>query len=112
MPDTVRVIHARSVAALFGLAAALAGAMPAQAQDKWPSKSITVIVPFAAGGNADVLGRIFADKLSQRLGQSVVIENRAGAGGNTGVAATAKAAPDGYTIGVGTASALAINPHL
>jgi tripartite-type tricarboxylate transporter receptor subunit TctC len=99
-----------------GLASALAlsltFASPVLAQDKWPSKPVNVIVPFAAGGNADVLGRIFAEKLSQRLGQQFVIENRVGAGGNTGVAAMTKSTPDGYTIGVGTASALAINPHL
>ncbi len=81
-----------------------------QAQDVWPTKPVTVIVPFGAGGNADVLARIFSDRLSQRLGQQFVIENRAGAGGSTGIAATARSAPDGYTIGIGTGSGLATNP--
>ncbi len=84
----------------------------ADAQGNWPSKPVIVMVPFAAGGNADVLGRIFAEKLGNRLGQQFVIENRVGAGGNTGIAAMVKAPPDGYTIGVGTASGLAINMHL
>jgi tripartite-type tricarboxylate transporter receptor subunit TctC len=87
-------------------------ATAAHAQDKWPAKPVIVMVPFAAGGNADVLGRIFAEKLSTRLGQQFVIENRVGAGGNTGIAAMVKSPPDGYTIGVGTASGLAINMHL
>ncbi len=82
----------------------------AVAQDKWPSRAVTVIVPFAAGGNADVLARIFAEQLSTRLGQQFVIENKAGAGGTVGVAATVKAAPDGYTLGVATASGYATNP--
>jgi tripartite-type tricarboxylate transporter receptor subunit TctC len=99
----------------FGLAmavwaAAMGGVTWAAAQDKWPSKPVTVIVPFGAGGNTDVLARIYAERLSQRLGQQFVIENRAGAGGTTGIAAMVKATPDGYTIGVGTGSGLATNP--
>jgi tripartite-type tricarboxylate transporter receptor subunit TctC len=83
---------------------------PAGAQDKWPSKPVTVIVPFGAGGNTDVLARIYAERLSQRLGQQFVIENRAGAGGTTGLVAMTKAPPDGYTIAVGTGSGIATNP--
>lgn len=85
---------------------------PAAAQDKWPSKPVTLIVPFAAGGNTDVMARIFAEHLGKRLGQQFVVENRAGAGGVTGLAAALKAAPDGYTIAVGTSGGLAINPVL
>ena len=59
------------------------------AQDAWPTKSVVVMVPFAAGGNTDVLARIFAERLSARLRQQFVIENRAGAGGTTGVASSA-----------------------
>ena len=84
----------------------------AHAQDKWPSKPVNVIVPFAAGGNTDVMARIFAEHLSKRLGQSFIVENKAGAGGVTGLNAAAKAAPDGYTIAVGTSGGLAINPVL
>ena len=69
-----------------------------------------MIVPFAAGGSTDVIGRLIAEGLRQVLGQSVVVENKGGAGGSLGTAAIAKAAPDGTTIGMGTASTLAINP--
>jgi len=79
------------------------------AQDAWPTKPVSVLVPFAAGGNTDVLARIFAERLSARLGQQFVIENRAGAGGTTGVVAMTKAAADGYTLGVATTAGLASN---
>ena len=101
---------ARRLALTLAASAVLAG--PALAQDKWPSKVVTVIVPFAAGGNTDVLARIFSDRLSARLGQQFVVENRAGAGGSTGLSAIARATPDGYTIGVGTSGGLEINPVL
>ena len=69
-----------------------------------------MIVPFAPGGSTDVIGRVVAEGLRQVLGQAVVVENRGGAGGSIGTAAIATALPDGYTIGMGTASTLAINP--
>ncbi|RLP26046.1 tripartite tricarboxylate transporter substrate binding protein [Mesorhizobium sp. YM1C-6-2] len=98
----------RVAAALaFGLLALTA---PAIAQDAYPSRPITLIVPFAPGGSTDAIGRIVAEGLRQALGQTVVVENRAGAGGSMGTAAIAQAEPDGYTIGIGTASTLAINP--
>jgi len=85
----------------------------AQAQgDSYPSKPITYVVPFAAGGTTDLLGRLIGQRLSQTLGQSVVVENRAGAGGNIGSDYVAKAAPDGYTILGGTISSHAINVSL
>jgi tripartite-type tricarboxylate transporter receptor subunit TctC len=96
-----------AAAAVFGL---LAG--PARAQEKWPTKPVTIIVPFAAGGNTDVMARIFSEHLSKRLSLQFVVENRAGAGGITGLNATAKAAPDGYTIAVATSGGIAINPVL
>src|ERR1700740_443562 len=80
--------------ALFALAVNTASAL-AQA---WPSRPILAIIPFSAGNANDVVGRIILDQLSQQLGQPIVVENRAGAGGTTGVAFAAKAAPDGYTI--------------
>src|SRR5262245_665145 len=97
---------------LFVVAAAIAATTftPACAQDNWPTKPVTVIVPFGAGGNTDVLARIYAARLSARLGQQFVIENRVGAGSVTGLVSLAKSTPDGYTIGVGTAAGLAINP--
>ena len=78
----------------------------------WPTKPVTVIVPFAAGGNTDVAARIFTDRLSQRLGQQFVVENKSGAGGSLGIAAMAKAQPDGYTMGIVTAGTLFILPHI
>jgi tripartite-type tricarboxylate transporter receptor subunit TctC len=83
-------------------------ATPLMAQD-YPNKTITMIVPFAAGGSTDIVGRIVSQKLSQILGQSVIVENRAGAGGNTGAGAVAKANPDGYTILMGSISTHALN---
>ncbi|ARQ00841.1 Bug family tripartite tricarboxylate transporter substrate binding protein [Pseudorhodoplanes sinuspersici] len=82
----------------------------AAAQDLYPSRPITMIVPFAAGGSTDVIARVVAEAMRDVLEQPIVIENRGGAGGSIGTAAIAQAAPDGYTIGMGTASTLAINP--
>jgi tripartite-type tricarboxylate transporter receptor subunit TctC len=106
MPHRALIGLAAAVAALSLLAGAVA------AQDKWPTRPVTVIVPFAAGGNTDVMARIFSEQLSKRLGQQFVVENKAGAGGVIGLNAVAKAAPDGYTIGVGTSGGIAINPVL
>lgn len=92
---------------LVGLA--MAGLAAAQ---KYPAKPITVIVPQAAGGANDTIARVVAQKLSEQLGQSVVIENRVGAGGNVGTAAAAKARPDGYTVMITADSAQVINPFL
>lgn len=82
------------------------------AAQAWPSKPIKYIVPFAPGGTTDILARTIGDKLSVVLGQPVVIENKPGAGGGVGAEATAKAAPDGYTIMGGTISTHAINASL
>ena len=85
------------------LAAALCAAtLTAMAQSNWPSRPIRFVVPYAPGSSPDVLVRIFSDKLGKTLGQPVVVENRAGAGGNTGTDHVAKAAPDGYTFLVST----------
>jgi tripartite-type tricarboxylate transporter receptor subunit TctC len=102
-------ILARLAAAAMTLGL-LAGS--AAAQDKWPSRPVTVIVPFAAGGNTDVMARIFADQLTKRLGQQFVVENRPGAGGVNGLQALTRAAPDGYTVAVATSGGIAINPVL
>jgi tripartite-type tricarboxylate transporter receptor subunit TctC len=79
---------------------------------EYPSKPIKFVVPFPAGGPADTFSRILTDKMAVLLGQTIVIENRSGAGGLTGTASVAKAEPDGYTIGIAASSALAINVNL
>ena len=78
----------------------------------WPSKPLRYIVPFAAGGTTDILGRMVAAGLSTALGQPVVVENKPGQAGSIGVAELARSAPDGYTVGGGTISSHAINPTL
>jgi tripartite-type tricarboxylate transporter receptor subunit TctC len=83
----------------------------ASAQD-YPNRTIKFVVPFPAGGPSDTFSRVLAEKMGASLGQTVVIENRAGAGGLTGTASVAKAEPDGYTIGIAASSALAINVNL
>jgi len=82
---------------------------PASAQT-YPDRTITMVVPFAAGGSTDLVARILAQKLTEQMGQSVVVENRAGAGGNIGAAAVAKSTPDGYTLLYGTISTHTLNP--
>src|SRR5258707_9536283 len=83
-------------------AAMLAGTRPARAED-WPQRSVRVIVPFGPGGGADIIGRIVAQSLQEKLGQPVVIENRPGAAGTLGNEAVARAEKDGYTLGIMTA---------
>jgi tripartite-type tricarboxylate transporter receptor subunit TctC len=95
---------------LFALFVLCAGA--AFAQDKFPDKPVRFIVPFPPGGGTDALARILGARLSEQWGQQVVIDNRAGAQGNIGTAAGARAAPDGYTITFAHQGALVINPHL
>jgi tripartite-type tricarboxylate transporter receptor subunit TctC len=82
---------------------AIGGTSPAQAQD-YPNQTVKIVVPFVAGGGVDVVARIIAPRLGEELGQSVIIENRGGAGGMLGAAAVAQAPPDGYTLLLGTGS--------
>ena len=102
--------RAPMVLALTTCAASLA--LSAHAADVYPVKPVKLIVPFAAGGSTDIVARLVADRLQQSLGQAVVVENRAGAGGAIGAEFVAKATADGYTIGMGTVSTLAVNPVL
>ena len=81
-----------------------------QAETTWPTKPIKILVGFAAGGSTDVTARIIGQALSERLGQPVVIENRAGAGGNIAADAAAKADPDGYTLLMATSTTFATIP--
>jgi tripartite-type tricarboxylate transporter receptor subunit TctC len=99
-------MRARCRTLVLALVAALALPGAALAQG-WPTRPITMIVPFPAGGNADVLARALAPELSEKLGQQVIVDNRTGASGNVGGAAVAKAAPDGYTFMFGTTGPIA-----
>jgi tripartite-type tricarboxylate transporter receptor subunit TctC len=101
----------RRTAIAAALAAPLA-APAARAQESFPSRPVRFIVPFGAGGPSDIVARLLAPHMAATLGQPVVVENRAGAGGVVGVDAIAKAAPDGYTFGIGSAGGLAISPNL
>src|SRR3974377_2409994 len=83
-----------------------------RADEPWPSRPVHVIVPYPAGGSTDVLTRILAEKLKDAFGQSFVVENRAGAGGNIGIANVATSAPDGYTMGTATIGTFRINQYL
>lgn len=98
-------------ALLAGAVAALA-ALPARAQDVYPSRPVTVIVPQAAGGANDAIARIVTQKLGEIMGQTFLVDNRPGAGGNVGTAQAAKAKPDGYTLMLTTNSAHVINPAI
>jgi len=93
-------------------AAALGASATAHAQDAFPSRPVTLVVPFAPGGNTDIVARLVADRMTPLLGQQVVVENRGGAGGALGSTAVARAAPDGYTILMATVSTHAIGPAL
>jgi tripartite-type tricarboxylate transporter receptor subunit TctC len=100
-----------AVAAIVGACLIVAAPATAQTAD-WPTRPIKMIVPFGPGSTPDILARLVADKMSQSLKQSVIVENKAGAGGNIGTQAAAKAAPDGYTIGVSITGPLVNNTVL
>src|SRR3712207_6576431 len=95
---------------LLVLGTVLGAAAPGQAA--YPDRPITMVVPFSAGGTTDLLARILGEELGKRLGQQVLVENRPGAGGNIGSALVANAAPDGYTLLMGTIGTHAINPSI
>jgi tripartite-type tricarboxylate transporter receptor subunit TctC len=99
----------RKIALALALAGiAIAGAMPPAAAQTYPSRTITMVVAFPAGGYADTFARVLADRLSMRLGQNVVVENRGGAGGNIGAGTVAHATADGYTL-LATTASVAVN---
>ncbi len=97
---------------ILAAGAGLLAAPAVHAQGAWPNRPVRVIVPWPPGGSTDVLVRLYAEQLSPILGQPFVVENRAGAGGNIGLDAVAKAAPDGYTLGIASVGHLCINPTL
>jgi len=106
-------MRAAAVALLFGFALAVAGGHPAQAQaDDYPSRNITFLCPFPAGGGTDILTRLLAQELQDKLGKPVIVDNRVGAGTQIAANATAKSAPDGYTIFIAPVTTLAIGPSV
>jgi tripartite-type tricarboxylate transporter receptor subunit TctC len=96
----------------FSAGTAAAVLSPAAFAQAWPSRNISLIVPFPAGGGVDTIGRVAADKLSQALKHPVIVDNRGGAGGTIGTRAVAKSDPDGHTLLLGHTGTLAINPSL
>jgi tripartite-type tricarboxylate transporter receptor subunit TctC len=110
MNPTTSIPRRLALAALS--VAGLALALPASAQSGWPNKPVRIVVPFAPGGTTDILARALAPELSKAFGQQFVVENRAGAGGNIGADVVAKAAPDGYTLLMGTVGTHGINKSL
>ena len=99
------LLHTAAAGAAFSAA-------PAFAQSNWPERNVRMIVPYPAGGSTDVLFRILAEKLKDKLGQPFAVENRPGASGNIGIDQVVKGAPDGYTIGCATIGHFAINQYL
>jgi tripartite-type tricarboxylate transporter receptor subunit TctC len=104
----------RAVLAVAGclLGVTWANAAVAQAADTYPTRPVVIVVPFPAGGSADLNARTVAERLSAAFGQPFIVENKAGASGNIGTAYAAKAAPDGYTLLMSNSGALTVNPHL
>lgn len=105
-------LNRRLVFAGIALAVMACAASQARAQVAWPNKPVKIIVPFAPGGTTDILARAVAPELARAFGQPFIVENRAGAGGNVGADAVAKAAPDGYTLLMGTVGTHSINKAL
>jgi tripartite-type tricarboxylate transporter receptor subunit TctC len=106
MPDMT--LHRRHL--LFAASAALAGPLAAQA--RYPDRPVTLLDPFAAGGNTDYFSRVLAEEMGRLLGQPMIVENRAGGGGALGAEAVARAKPDGYVLGMASVSTLVSNPAL
>jgi tripartite-type tricarboxylate transporter receptor subunit TctC len=109
-----RTIKARNLLACMGALVLVCGTVRAQQQDpaSYPDKPVHIVVPFPAGGTADALPRIVAERLHQRWNQPIIVENRAGAGGNIGAGAVAALAPDGYTLLASAPGPFAINDSL
>jgi tripartite-type tricarboxylate transporter receptor subunit TctC len=105
------MLRARIVCTALALTAAWLTPLAATAQGAYPARTITVVVPFPAGGPNDIIARIVTSALQQSLKQNVIIDNRGGGGGNLGIAHVARAAPDGYTL-LFTSTAIAVNPGL
>ncbi|MBK7260903.1 MAG: tripartite tricarboxylate transporter substrate binding protein [Rubrivivax sp.] len=106
-----KTLQRRALCLLAAAAPLALLAVPAAAQT-WPTRSVTMIVPFVAGGSTDVVARMLGQKLSEMWGQTVIIENRSGAGGNIGTVVVAKAPADGYMLLMASGSIFTVNPHL
>lgn len=108
-------MHDRRHALWLGLAAALsilAQALPLSAQERYPTRPIALVLPYAAGGGTDAIARVFAKALEEKLGGVIVVENRPGAGGNIATDTVSNAQPDGYTLLIGNQGPMVVNPHL
>jgi len=103
-------MHRRTLLAVLPLA--LAAASPLAFAQAYPAKPVRLVVPFAPGGTTDIVARVVAEKIGAALGQTMVVENKAGGGGSVGANEIAKAAPDGYTVGMATVSTTAANPAI
>ncbi|SDC63184.1 Tripartite-type tricarboxylate transporter, receptor component TctC [Cupriavidus sp. YR651] len=108
----VRPLHAFTRVAVTLLAATLGAAAYAQPATTWPTRAVTIILPFTPGGGTDIATRLVAQRLSQLWGQPVLVDNRPGAAGNVGLELTARAKPDGYTLVAGNVGTQSINPFL
>jgi tripartite-type tricarboxylate transporter receptor subunit TctC len=109
-PKEIEPMQRRTLIAAAALS--LAAASPAVMAQAFPSKPVRLVVPFAPGGTTDIIARIISEKMGAALGQTVVVENKAGAGGVIGAMEVVKAAPDGYTLSVATVSTTAANPAI
>ena len=107
-----RLITRRTVLHGAGATVAFAATRASGQTSNWPDRSVRIIVPYPAGGSADVMARIYADALKEKFGQAFVTENRPGAGGNIGIDLVAKSQPDGYTVGAATIGHFSINQFL
>jgi tripartite-type tricarboxylate transporter receptor subunit TctC len=104
------MLHRRSLLVTAALVSALPGA--GRAQSGYPNKPVRLIVPFAPGGTTDIVARVVSEKINAPLGQTLIVDNKAGGGGSIGATEIARAAPDGYTIGMATVSTTAANPAI
>ena len=104
------MLHRRSLLATAALVAAIPGA--ARAQAGYPNKPVRLIVPFAPGGTTDIIARVVSEKINAPLGQTLLVDNKAGGGGSIGATEIVRAAPDGYTLGMATVSTTAANPAI